>query len=217
MASGQGPGSSPLQCTSKDYVDLSSNVAAAGNQVSPSVMLNKGLDTMRGSNTTPPISGTSLPVAVAFTRREPESQAYLQLLHSWAICERQLQGILHVPAAYAAGACTTPLLAQCQVSQQKKPRTTEEQIMNHLRANPTMSMTQSRKVLGIGHKRYISAKAKMMSTDDDIRKFHSSNPTATHKAIKKALHVGIECFRKVTASAPVSGTTSTPGSLPKTH
>ena len=210
MASGQGPGSSPLQCTSKDYVDLSSNVAAAGNQVSPSVMLIKGLDTMRGSNTMPPISGTSLPVAVPVTRSEPELQAYLQLLHSRAIRERQLQGIVHVPAAYAGGACTTPLLAQSHVSQQKKPRVTEDQIMTHLRANPTMSMNQSRTLLGVGQSRLKKAKAKMMSTDDDIRTFHSANPTATHKAIKKVLHVGIERFRKVTASAPVSGTTSTP-------
>jgi hypothetical protein len=98
------------------------------------------------------------------------------------------------------------------VLQQKKPWATDDQIMHHLRANPTMPMNQSRKLLHTGYKRLMNAKAKLKvpSTDADIRRFHVSNPTATHRSIKKTLRVGIHRFRNVIASASVSGSPSAP-------
>ena len=67
--------------------------------------------------------------------------------------------------------------------------------MTHLRVNPTMPMNQSRNLLGIGHRRYKMAKANVSSTDNDIIRFHKSNPNATHLSIKKTLCVGIEHYQ----------------------
>ena len=172
-ASRQGLGSSPLPCISTELVDLSSKVTSAGEPATPSDVICKGLVTMLCSKPKPHIPGTSLPPEVPIIRREPESQDYQQLLHSRALCEAQ-----HAHATYR-----THQLLPYRVSQQKKPRaTTDDQIMNHLRANPNMSMNQSRKLLRIGRKRLTDAKAKLKvpSTDNDIMRFHLSNPTATH-------------------------------------
>jgi len=207
MASGRGPGSSPPPCMSTDFVDLSFKGTAAGDPAAPSVMLCKGFDTMLRFDPVPPIPGTSPPTEVRIPGREPESQDYLRLLHSRVLREAQSQ--------YAAGTCITHQLAPCQVSQQKKPWVTGDQIMTHLRVNPTMPMNQSRMLLGIGHRRYKRAKEKVSSTDNDIIRFHKSNPNATHRSIKKTLCVGIDCFCKVTASASVLGSPSTPRSWPK--
>ena len=89
--------------------------------------------------------------------------------------------------------------------------------MHHFRANPTMPMNQSRKLLRIGHKRLKEAKAKLKvpSTDEDIIRFHSSNPTATHRSIKETLRVGILRFRNVIASTSVTGSPSASRSCPK--
>ena len=172
QASGQGPGSSPLPCRATELVDLSAKVTSAGEPAAPSDVMCKGLVTVLCSKPKPHNPGTSPPLVVPIISREPESQAYQQLLHSRTLFEAQC----------AAGTCNTHQLAPCQVSQQKKPRVTDDQIMTHLRAYPKMTMSKSRILLGIGHRRYVKAKAKLKvpSTDDNIRCFHMSNPTATH-------------------------------------
>ena len=155
MASGRGPGSSLPPCLSTDFVDLSFKDTAAGDPAAPSVMLCKGFVTKLRFDPVLPIPGTSPPTEVRFPGREPESQDYLRLLHSRVLREAQSQ--------YAAGTCITHQLAPCQVSQRKKPRVTDDQIMTHLRAYPKMTMSKSRILLGVGHRRIVKAKAKLKS------------------------------------------------------
>ena len=100
----------------------------------------------------------------------------------------------------SAGTHNKHHLTSRQVSQQTKPRVTDDQIITHLRANPTMSMNQSRKLLGIGQKRYKKVKANFTSTDNDIILFNKANPNASQRSIKKSLHVGIKHYTKVTAT-----------------
>ena len=164
QALGQGPGSSPLPRRATELIDLSAKVTSAGEPAAPSDVRCKGLVTVLCSKPKPHNPGTSPPLVVPIISREPESQAYKQLLHSRALREAQ-----HARATYS-----TQQLLPYHVSQQKKPRaTTDDQIMHHLRANPTMPMNQSRKLLHIGHKCLMKAKAKLKvpSTDDNIIHF----------------------------------------------
>ena len=132
QASGQGPGSSPMPHRATELIDLSAKVASAGEPAAPSDVMCKGLDTVLCSKLKPHNPGTSPPLVVPIISREPESQAYQQLLHSRALCEAQ-----HARATYS-----THQHLPYRVSQQNKHRaTTDDQIMNHLRVNPNMSVS----------------------------------------------------------------------------
>jgi len=208
QASGQGPGSSPMPHRATEVIDISAKVASAGEPAAPSVVMCKGFDTVLFPKPKPHNSGTSPPLVVPIRSTEPDSQAYQQLLHSRALYEAQ-----HACATYSKH----QLLPYRASHQTKHRATTDDQIMNHVRANPNMSMNQSRKLLRCGRERIKAAREKLKGSliNELIIHSQSSNPTATIRTSKEPLRVGIPRFRNVFASASVTGSPSAPRSCPK--